>query len=102
MHGPSEAGEFKMAYEIELEDHGQDLLRLTVDEKTGAITDAGPFHTALYASGDCIVNLNEIKSGNRYVHVSRKGAEFTSLKWPMGKLSLNGKTIAEMPSHATA
>ena len=30
-----------MAYEIEFEDKGQDLLRLTVDEDTALITDSG-------------------------------------------------------------
>ena len=82
-----------MAYEIEFEDKGQDLLRLTVDEDTALITDSGllswEFATGRYEVivGDLLVD--------RVVHFRKDGGEVQSFNYLMAKLSRNGEVLAQ-------
>lgn len=81
-------------YEIELEDQGQDLTHLTVDAETGVITDAG-LCSWLFAQGNCVVDTDSLTE-NRMVHYQKDGGEDVYFRYPMTKLSLDGKVLAEI------
>lgn len=83
-----------MAYEIEFEDQGQDLLSLTVNSETGEITDAQPFHFDLYVGQGNVVDVKQLHT-NRMVHFTKNGDEDTYFKWPMIKLSISGHLLME-------
>lgn len=84
-----------MTYKIEFEDQHQDLLRIQCDEKTGEITSAAPFHHDMYANGKHFVDVSQLME-DRIVHFTREGEKKPrSFKWPMIKLSLNDKVLAE-------
>lgn len=82
-----------MPYEIELEDRGQDLFHLTVDQYTGEITDAG-LHSRLYADGNHFVHNDQLMD-DRHVHYTAKDGSENIFRWPMVKLSLDGQVLAE-------
>jgi len=83
-----------MPYEIELEDQGQDLIRLTVNEETGVIEDAG-LCSWLYAEGNCVVNL-DLLTESRNVHYRKGGGDEVWFKYPMTKLTLNGDVLCDV------
>ncbi|WP_333827262.1 hypothetical protein [Pararhodobacter sp.] len=84
-----------MPYQIDLEDRGQDLIRLTVNETTGEITDAG-LCSHLYADGQHHVIVDDLVT-DRIVNFRRAGTDATqSFHYPMTRLSLNGKVLAEV------
>lgn len=83
-----------MPYQIELEDRGQDLIRLEVDEKTGEITDAG-LCSHLYADGKHHVIVGDLEI-DRTVRFRRKGGDdIHSFNYPMMRLSLNGDVLCD-------
>lgn len=82
-----------MPYKIEFEDQGQDLTRLTVDEKSGVITDAGLL-SWLYANGNYTVDTSKLED-NRMVHHSRDNGPVNTFRYPMVRLELNGELLAE-------
>lgn len=83
-----------MPYEIELEDQGQDLIRLAVNEKTGVIEDAGLL-SWMYAKGNCIVNMDLLQE-SRNVHYRKDGGDEVWFKYPMTKLTLNGAVLCDV------
>lgn len=82
-----------MKYEIEFEDRGQDLLRLTCDAETGLITDAAPYHRRLYADGRHFVDVSQLGE-NRMVWFRNSSGAHRYFRWPMVKLSLGGSVLA--------
>ncbi|KAB6717740.1 hypothetical protein [Roseobacter sp. TSBP12] len=84
-----------MGFDIEFEDQGQDLLRLSCNEVTGEITDAGPYHHKLYADGQHFVDVGQLKK-NRFVSYRLRGGEYHEFRWPMVKLSLNGTVLHDL------
>lgn len=83
-----------MTYEIELEDRGQDLIRLTVNENTGVIEDAGLLSN-IFAKGDCVVDTGSL-TDSRMVEYSRAGDDYKTFKYPMTKLTLNGVVLCDV------
>lgn len=83
-----------MPYKIELEDHGQDLTELTVNDKTGVIEDAGLL-SWVFAKGDCVVDMTQLEE-DRTVGYWRNGGEKIFFKYPMRKLSLNGAVLCDV------
>ncbi|MEO2038001.1 MAG: hypothetical protein ABGW90_04765 [Martelella sp.] len=81
-------------YDIEFEDQGQDLLRISCNAETGEITDAGPFHRALYVDGNHFVDIDQLID-NRIVHFRKGDGDDKYFRWPMIRLSLDGRVIAE-------
>ncbi|WP_010137353.1 hypothetical protein [Oceanicola sp. S124] len=81
-----------MAYQIELEDRGQDLIRLTVNFETGVIEDAG-LCSWLYANGEHVVDVERLHE-DRIVHFRKNGGPDQWFKYPMIRLSLDGELLA--------
>lgn len=84
-----------MEYDIEFEDHGQDLLRLSCDAETGVITDAAPYHRRLYADGSHFVDVSQLEE-NRMVWFRDGSNAPRYFRWPMAKLSLGGSVLAQV------
>lgn len=82
-----------MTYQIDFEDQGQDLLRITCDKNTGEILSAEPFHNDLYADGKHFVDVAQLFE-NRMVRFKNAGGSSLHFSWPMVKLSLDGETLA--------
>lgn len=83
-----------MPYQIELQDEGQDLIRLTINEETGVIEDAG-LCSWLYAGGNCVVNL-DLLTESRNVHYRKDGGAEVWFKYPMTKLTLNRAVLCDV------
>ncbi|MGI3163098.1 hypothetical protein [Pseudooceanicola sp. 200-1SW] len=81
-----------MAYEIQLEDQGQDLIRLRVNFETGVIEDAGLL-SWIYATGEYVVDVDQLHE-NRIVHYRKNGGEDQWFKYPMTRLALDGELLA--------
>lgn len=81
-------------YELEFEDHGQDLIGLKIDAKTGVITDAGLLSTT-FANGDFIVATDQLTK-DRLVSFTDDGGRPGQFKYPMTKLTLNGEVLCDV------
>jgi hypothetical protein len=84
-----------MNYDIEFEDKGQDLLRITCKEDTGEIIDAGPFHRDIYADGAHFVDVAQLRT-NRMVHFRNPETDDTFFKWLMIELKHGGETVLKV------
>lgn len=82
-----------MTFEIEFEDQGQDLLRLTCHEDTGEILSAEPYHGDLYVDGKHFVDVERLYE-DRMVGCTNIDGQNRVFRWPMVKLSLNGDVLA--------